>query len=315
MKKLLAITLVSAISGSAVAADLPSIKLLLRGDLVVSDTKGEDDKSTKMSLPYMRLDIKGKVKEDLSYRVKFRLNKELDKTYDDSGKGVDYAYITHKLDDDLSIKLGKQFINIGGFESIFSSMDTYSQGSFAWNDASFYRTAVGAFYNIDGHSINVQIANNDEKDSSKDMMYGAQAILSFSDGMVKPLLSYHADTAHSDISAGLQLNFAAITIELDHLIREHNKVGGVSADDVSSTLFIKYKAGKWAPQIRYTLAENDKFERFNSYHAAIEYSPYNDGSFRYHLSYATTDNQVATGGDITKNDDSATVITGFALAF
>jgi hypothetical protein len=315
-KNVLAAAITMTIAGSSMAMEVPSIKFQMRGDLVTSDTKGADDNATQQRLPYMRLDIKGKVKDDLSYRVKFRLNKELDKTSDGSGKGVDYAYITHKMENGLSIKLGKQYINIGGYESMFSSRDTYSQSSLVFNKASFYRTAVGAFYKVGGHSFNIQIANNDEEDTSKDMMYGAQAILSFADGMVKPLLSYHLDTTHTDINAGLQLNVADLTLELDHQIRENDKVANVEVDDdVSSSVFVKYKAGKWVPQIRYTQAEDATYKSFDSYHVAVEYFPYDDSTLRYHLAYVKTDNEVVTGGDATKNNDNSSVTAGFALSF
>ena len=302
------------VSGSAVAG-LPTIKTQIRGDLVRSDVKGSNE-GTSFQVPYMRFDIKGNITDDLSYRLKFRLNKTLAQEDDDgTGKGVDYAYIQKKLDNGLKIKLGKQYINLGGYESIFSSRDTYSQGSLTWENASFYRNAVGVFYNIGGHSFNVQVANNKEEDRSENLLYGAQAIFSFADGMINPLVSYHTDTTHDDIAIGLQIKASALTVEVDRVITQHDDTDASTKvdDDKSSTIFIRYKEGKWSPQLRYTVADGEVYKDFDSYHVALEYYPYGNSSLRYHVAYAKADN---TKNDATNaKEESQTLTVGFALSF
>ncbi len=309
-----------AVSGSAVAG-MPTIKTQIRGDLVRSDSDGAHE-STSLQIPYMRFDIKGKITDDLSYRLKFRLNKTLAGENDDgSGKGVDYAYIQKRFDNGIKVKLGKQYINLGGYESIFSSRDTYSQGSLTWNNASFYRNAVGVFYNIGDHSFNAQVANNDEDPDdnaearSENLLYGAQAIFSFADGMINPLISYHTDTNHDDIAVGLQIKASTLTVEVDRVVTQHDDTdaGAKVDDDKSSTVFIKYKQGKWSPQLRYTVANGEAYKDFDSYNVALEYYPYGNSSLRYHVAYAKKDN---TKDDATSTkDESKTLTVGFAMSF
>ena len=316
MKKInvLVTGLALAVSGSAIAG-MPTIKTQIRGDLVRSDVEGASE-GTSFQVPYMRFDVKGKITDDLSYRLKFRLNKTLAQEDDDgTGKGVDYAYIQKKFDSGIKVKLGKQYINLGGYESIFSSRDTYSQGSLTWNNASFYRNAVGVFYNIGGHSFNAQVANNAEEDRSDNLLYGAQAIFSFADGMINPLVSYHSDTTHDDIAVGLQVKASALTVEVDRVVTQHDDTdAGVKVDDdKSSTVFVKYKQGKWSPQLRYTVADGDAYKDFDSYHVALEHYPYGNSSLRYHVAYAKKDN---TKDDATSTkEESKTLTVGFALSF
>lgn len=316
MKKMnvLAASIAMALAGNAMAMDAPSIKFQLRGDLIVDDTKADPDNitTTEMEMPYMRLDVKGKIKDDLSYRVKYRLNGStgLARGADRTGTGVDYAYVTKKVSDKLKVKIGKQYINIGGYESFFSSRDTYSQGSLTWNTQSSYRTGVGAFYKFGDHSVNVQVANNDQSNNQDDMLYGFQAVFSFADGMLNPLVSYHLDSTRSDIAAGLRLKVDALTVDVDHLITQYEAAG--QDDDVSTTVFAKYKVGDIVPQARYTIAENGALDSFDSYHVAVEYFPYGDSSFRYHVAIAGTDTK---GVVAAADDESMTFTTGFALSF
>ncbi len=295
---------------------MPTIKAQIRGDLVRSDVEGNDE-GTSFQVPYMRFDVKGKISDDLSYRIKFRLNKTLGKdgNVDGTGKGVDYAYIQKNLDNGLKVKLGKQYVNIGGYEGIFSSRDSYSQGSFTWNKADFYRTGVGAFYNIGGHSFNIQAANNNEKDTGDNLLFGAQAMFSFVDGMINPLLSYHSDTSQDDIAVGVQVKTSALTVEVDRLVTQYDDTaaGAKVDDDKSTTVFAKYKKGKWSPQIRYTTGDNDVYKDFDSYHIALEYYPYGNSSLRYHTAYAKADN---TKNDVTNTkEESKTLTVGFAISF
>ena len=304
----------SIVSGSAVAG-MPTIKAQIRGDLVRTDAEG-DDEGTSFQVPYMRFDIKGKVTDDLSYRLKFRLNKTLDSVEDDgSGKGVDYAYIQKKFDNGMKIKLGKQYINLGGYESMFSSRDSYSQGSLTWENVDFYQNAVGGFYNIGGHSFNVQVSNNLEGDRTDNLLYGAQAIFSFADGMINPLVSYHSDTTHDDITVGLQVKASALTVEVDRIVTQHDDTdaGAKVDDDKSSTVFVKYKQGNWSPQLRYTAADGETYKDFDSYHVALEHYPYGNSSLRYHVAYAKKDN---TLNDATNTkEESKTLTVGFAMSF
>jgi len=305
----------SIVSGNAVAG-MPTIKTQIRGDLVRDDTKGADE-STSFQVPYMRFDIKGKITDDLSYRIKFRLNKTLDKdtNEDGTGSGVDYAYIQKKFDNGLKVKLGKQYINIGGYESIFSSRDAYSQGSFTWDGADFYRTAVGAFYKIGGHSFNIQAANNNEKETSDNLLFGAQALFSFVDGMINPLLSYHSDTSQNDIAVGLQVKVSALTVEVDRLVTQHDDTdaGEKVDDDKASTVFVKYKQGKWSPQFRYTVGDNDTYKDFDSYHVALEHYPYGNSSLRYHVAFSKADNTL--DNTTSTKEESKTLTVGFAMSF
>jgi hypothetical protein len=118
MKNKLGLVLATALLSTAALAEGPKVKIELRSEVnkqtsdVESDANDENNEDEDMlfKVPYVRLDVKVKVNDSLSYQVKFRLNKEY-KDRESGGatsvdtdsipKAVDYAYIDHKISDSI----------------------------------------------------------------------------------------------------------------------------------------------------------------------------------------------------------------------
>ncbi len=207
MFKYLFLTL--AVLTNLMAADMPTIKTELRGDLVKNSSNNntssgdspnngnKEYEPIRFTLPYARIDIKGKATDTLAYRAKFRLNSVVTSQKKDSSvASLDYAYIEKTLMDGLKLKLGKQVMYLGGWEASYSSKESYSCSLICLDGTTnvTYRTAAGFFYNYKIHSINFHLANSSfEQTNSRTFFYGAQYTGYFKDGLIQPLVSYHAD--------------------------------------------------------------------------------------------------------------------------
>ncbi len=287
----------------ALAVETPSIKLNWRMDLLKEDFKGEGaaGEELKFVMPYIRLDIKGKFKDDLTYRAKFRLNKTLDKdspNVDDSGKGLDYAYIEKKVNASFKVRVGKQVLYHGGWDAVPSSKDEYV---FSETGFSYYAMGVGAFYNFYGQELILQALNTKGQDDQKMMLYGGALNASLMAGLLKPIISFHILPDEGEgknttfFSVGNRISIFNFFIDTDY---NHTQV----LEDETADEFIgrlTYKIGNFRPQIKYAHKTGTGFSRPDGYsasygdidnkHVALEYYPYGDDNFRIHGAYIEED--------------------------
>ncbi len=342
-----------ALALNAVAADMPTVKVELRGDLVKTSSdndtntstqgwanKGNDEGSpTRFSLPYSRLDIKGKYNDSLSYRVKLRLNKVVTATTKDSSTGfIDQAYVEHSVLEGLKLKFGKQLVNYGGWEGTYSTKDFYSTSLL--NDTQVYSVGAGATYGFQGHSLNVQLLNNSfEQTNSSTYLIGFQFIGSFVDGMVMPILSYHQDmgteqthTATNGVTAapdfadkytalGVKFAWEAITAEVDYLNRvdEPQTSATTNKDDKYNSLVLNasYKYMNFKPQVKYAQSvakpDNSKSYDRTDWSVAVEYFPFEKMDFNYHVAYNSRAYDYVAAA--TKDEEKNELVIGFTGSF
>lgn len=83
--------------------------------------------NNKFRLQTARLDYKGQLNEDVTYRVRVRLDKDRGAVNkrDNVDPALDYAYVANKLSDSLTLTLGKFATEMGGFEGNTAGPELY----------------------------------------------------------------------------------------------------------------------------------------------------------------------------------------------
>lgn len=352
MKKQVGIALATAFIGTAAIADAPKITFEIKSELnkqtsteeTTANEDNKEDESMRFQIPYARVNVKGKINDELSYRVKFRLNKAFTPKKDGVPSALDYAYIDHKMSDTFKLRIGKQYINQAGWEGTYSSKDSYGAGGgvFDHADASFYRAGLGFFFNMGNNDLNIQIANNSfDETNQTGMVMGFQWTGHFMDGSLNPMITYHQDTrteqdpagtAGEDFKAnsmtettiGLQYKKDMLKVELDYgtlAIDQKNNATGAPDDDSkvqATVLRVAYNMGKMTPILKYkmdtTESAGEDFSKATGYSLAVEYAPFEKTSFKYFVSTSsvtTTDETTAKADDVTAGD----MVLGFVGKF
>jgi hypothetical protein len=201
-KRTVLFSAVALLSTSAFAADTtyPTFKfgMIMRGDLVQnsSDASGKNVATKNFSVGNVRINLSGMLDENTDYRVRYRLSKDSTGTgtnTDHLTKSTDYAYITHKLDADNKVRLGKHFVGTaGGREQDYGGQDVYLY-SLVGDNTMAYATGVSLYHKVAGQEIQLTAFNatNSNAKSPADHQNSLGASIGWygnlSDGMIKPI--------------------------------------------------------------------------------------------------------------------------------
>jgi hypothetical protein len=270
--------------------------------LTSAQKNNNEGKSFRIYLNYIRMDLSGKYTDDISYKLKFRLNKSAELNtpdIDGSSKFLDYAYFDKKFLPELTVRLGKQALYHGGWEGYPSSRDMYSFSACSFSD---YRTGVGFISKFnDENELIVQVANNKFGEYNQTgLLYGGQYTGKFFNKLFQPILAYHVDngtdqktsgtapasssttTLAADMKARKETYFAVGTrselynfdASLDYLKNtaaayvNNNTSTSKSYRDTSTTSWtttLKYKYEKFLPQFKYSYSKVGNSNALQSY--------------------------------------------------
>lgn len=133
---------------------------------------------TSMKLNVLRLDIKGKISDQFSFRFRQSYNKSYVKASNDNVvPALEYVNIKWHPSEDFSLTLGKQFIVIGGYEALETSL--YIREFSDFNDnLSYYRLGLTGVVSLDekhNHELQIQLANNRNGSDADLYEYGLPA--------------------------------------------------------------------------------------------------------------------------------------------
>jgi hypothetical protein len=285
----------------------------------------------RFKLNTLRLDGKGNFNENTSFRLRFRFNNgalATSQARDSVNSAIDFAYVQHKVMDNLSFQIGKFGTDIGGVEGMTAGPDLYftSQG-YGEQSALRYATGLKAMYNImEGNEINLMVMN-EEVDASNGTAFNqtrnAAGIVykgSFMDKMLMPVLSYHEDNlqptgatgtaAFTDrkytfASAGLKWEMSPMFVELDYLYNTFKNKSVMDETDKTSSAVgtLGYKMENMVAKLKFESSEAETFSaaatssklKYAGYQLALEYMPTGDKNFRYHAAYVSRDTKPETG--------------------
>lgn len=330
MKKMITLAAVAAISTSASAFDY-KFNLEGRADFINSTTKTTSQAGVKTEAKQngflsnlIRLNMMGNINDTLSYRMRYRFNKENANTdRDDSTTNLDYLYVDHK-NSFFTTRFGKtNWAEAYGRESFISSTDLFlaTAAYTAYNDnIGNYRFGVSGTYTfLDTHKLTLAISNPNKaktdtvgETKNTSLAYAAHYSSVMFDKMFQPTLSYTLAAQDADqqaptpttkgdftmMAAGFRSEVVGLVIDADwkQLKREkRTTAGATSADDKTSSIFanVAYAINEFSPFVQYA---NDDFSTEltskaseyskNTYVAGVMFKPYNDVNFRYHLAYS-----------------------------
>ncbi|KHD88953.1 MAG: hypothetical protein OM95_05655 [Bdellovibrio sp. ArHS] len=340
MKKFLLTSLIS--TATAVSAQAGSLNLDMRADYnstTYTDSTLPDQ--TKFYFKTGRLDYQAKALEDLSFRVRLAFNKDATRGVDATQTAVEYAYLTHKMNDTFSLSFGKFNTEFGGFEGSTSGADLYLTSEFytranltgaataalgannVGTASLLYQTGVKGTFTFSGQTVHVLATNEaggntavGPTDSQNSSMYGVIYRGAFVDKALNLNLSYHtmagptADDKHQFMAAGVMWNSSPIMFQFDYLVSEFKQDATSNKDTTSSMVAKLAYTGweQWTPRLEFTSTEDkqeiagDITQKFMGYGVVVEYKPYVDTNFRYHLSYNNITEKPETGDDVKRDE-------------
>jgi hypothetical protein len=273
----------------------------------------------------VRFNMVGTINEQLTYRMRYRFNKEgTPTTRDDSTTALDHLYIDHK-NSVFTTRFGKtSWAEAFGRESFISSTDLYltSDSAKAYKDnIGEYRFGAGAtftFAETNKLTLAVSNPNNAVTDTAGEtknnsLAYGVHYSSVLLNKAFQPLLSYTlaaqdpdaqgTNTQKADytmMAAGFRseaVENLIIDADWKQFEREKKTVTAVAADGKTSSIFanVSYNINEFSPFVQYV---NDKFKgelatlnadyKKNSFAVGTGWKPFADVNFRYHILYTNS---------------------------
>lgn len=125
-------------------------------------TEGDFD-GASLKLNRLRLDLKGGISEQFSFRVRQSFNKSYSKNSTENvPNSLEYANIQWHPNPGFKLTVGKQFLTIAGYEALANSMYVREFADFN-NSLNFYRLGITGAIKLDqerNHELQLQVANN-----------------------------------------------------------------------------------------------------------------------------------------------------------
>ncbi|NQD70855.1 hypothetical protein HP439_09010 [Sphingobacterium shayense] len=144
------------------SAKLFNLDILLRAGLNANNI-GNDDSKLNANLDEARILLSGEYNDQLSYKVRFRLNRSFAPTSQDNGSAaLDFAFLKYKFgrDNKWAITAGKQSAMVGSYE--FENNPIYEYRFTDYVDRILNLFVVGGMLSYEmnpNHSLNLQIYN------------------------------------------------------------------------------------------------------------------------------------------------------------
>lgn len=332
MKKTLSIVAIAAISTSASAFDY---KFNLEGRADFNNLTSESTASTGVETKtrsngfmssLIRLNMVGNINDQLTYRMRYRLNKEgANTTRDDSTTNLDYLYVDHK-NSIFTTRLGKMnWAEAYGRESFISTTDLFvaSDAYAAYNTGigNYRFGAAATFTFLETQKLTLALSNPNAANTdtvgannNKSIAYAAHYSSVMFDKMFQPMLSYTLAPQDGDsqaatpttsqdytmMAAGFRTEAMGFIADADwkQFNRKSRTATAGVTDGKTSSIFanVSYTLNEQlSPFVQYV---NDKFEnsiasnnadyKKNTYVGGVMWKPFADTNFRYHLAYTNS---------------------------
>jgi hypothetical protein len=157
--------------------------------------------STSYLMKIGRMDFKGKLNEELNYRLRWRFDKDASVTQhktDGFSSQVDYAYIQHKLIEGLTLTMGKFASEIGSVEGNQSSTDLYLQSQVYRQISTkgfLYVSGAKLSYVQGSHEGSVFVINQSDTTTTEQSKstYGLVYRASLMEKTLQPIIGYISD--------------------------------------------------------------------------------------------------------------------------
>ncbi len=199
----------------------------------------EDFQVGRFRMEQFRLEARGNVTDRIYFRFRHRYTSDFEpQSVDKIIKGVDFAYVTVKINDKWSTRIGKQYANWGGIEFDLNPIDIYEYSDIIEMADNFLSGASIDYRPNKQHEFGFQILN--PRTVTYEEIYGADSLVqgdfeeskaplagvltwrgSLLDGKLNTLWSYSLFTEAVDaymnyFAFGQQLNLKKFSIAYDY---------------------------------------------------------------------------------------------------
>lgn len=293
--------------------------------------------SARFNVPAGRLEVKGNLNEQVAYRFRYRFDRILaDTTYRDSlGTAVEFATITHKMTDQLSLTLGKFNSEGGGIEQAFVPASDLYFKSQAYRDMStqggrnyiLFVTGAKLSYNVQDQIISLVYADLPAVDSTTngaaataanfDQKSGLVGLVyrgTFADKTILPLVSYYTFAPpNSSLSERPKNSYYDASLKFDqptwyvfadynNYVYENQTVAGKDDTTNSVVAEVGFKKDQYVMKLK---MENSNTEVFPVSGGSVKtnYTGYGailewmptKDNFRYHVGYLNRTTNASNG--------------------
>lgn len=216
----------------------------------------EPDSSSNLALVALKLKIKGHLSNKTSFNFLLD-NTPYVTTTAPNTDFVELGYITHKLSDMVSLRVGRDYTNYGGFERKEQDYAAFSNSMYVLGADSFGLSTdgIGLMFNW-GHAakVNVQVFQPDTQADQP----AATVEYKGKFGPVKvlaQLASYKLPGFESSMAYGVGLKYKehGLMAHLDYGMNQEKDVRDISRIGVH----VKYDMGDFVPFVKYTMFEAD----------------------------------------------------------
>jgi hypothetical protein len=239
---------------------------------------------------------------------------------------IDTAIVTKKLNESLSVIVGKQWALVGGKENDYADYDLFLLSSFKSALPVASTPGLSLQFELAGQSLYLQALRGPAGTTSAST-YGATYYGNFLDGKIAPIFSYHIeptirhDQKNQYLALGSQFLIANTILEFDWLKKseEKNGISTKNLDTTSMVLNLRYNHERYKPFAKLIL---DKVENINStvtetsrtgWEAGVEFYPIKDEDLHYHIVCNSADTKEKVGGSATTTESK--VILGATFSF
>jgi hypothetical protein len=285
----------------------------------------------------LKIDFQGTLGEANSYRLRIDPLKVGDSTVTTSKRAntssfVDFGFITHKVNEEWNVSMGKIITGMGGTEGANNPGDIYLR-SLTGDDTAAVFWPVGAQLQgtFGDHKININASNISEDVydnatsknlSSTSHMYGLTYMGKLSEGTILPNVSYHTEdfknTANAKkvtktyLAAGAKFLVSDFEIEADVL--NNTKKNDVQAaadvlDLMSAVLLARYKMEGSSVHLKYessalktaTGLDTSTKTDITGMTLAYEFKPVKDDNWRAHVALTQKNTKPENADTMTEN--------------
>lgn len=177
---------------------------------------------------YLNVQLDGTISPRFNYALRYRINKDNQADHTKFMEAVDWAWLSYKATDKLTLTGGKQVIMVGTMEYDYAPIDIYYASDY-WNHCACYQIGATAGYEITrGNTVSAQVCNSPMSEKSLDKL---MAYNLFYNGTPAPWLHmlYSANMmeyAHGNfinyIALGHRLSLGQVGLDVDYM----NRYGG-----------------------------------------------------------------------------------------
>jgi hypothetical protein len=160
------------------------------------DQDHENSRSEKFVAASPLINVFGTLSENTSYRIRYNLQSDFTGASagsDGLPSGIHYLYVTHKINDQLSLQVGKQFVLTGSWEFNYSIAQLYHYSATFLKAPSLFETGAQLGWNVAGQFFALQLLNSVPESSRKQSNEMIKVLAwygNFGDGAIQPIVSY-----------------------------------------------------------------------------------------------------------------------------